>query len=80
MFLAGDFVKIIDGIHKGEIGKIENYDGHAFYHIKLYKTGQMGKYTEDEIEKVNPIDIDEAVFKVKVDDSLELKLKNSSVI
>jgi len=52
MLLIGDKVKIIKGIHKGELGTIKAYDGFAFYSILLDKAEQTIKYTKQDIEPV----------------------------
>lgn len=52
MLLIGDQVKIIKGIHKGEIGTIRAYDGFAFYTIMLKKAEKTIKCTKGDFEPV----------------------------
>jgi len=51
LILSGDYVRILKGFYKGEIGMFKNFDGFAD-RIKLLKKSLEVKIPENELKKI----------------------------
>jgi predicted amidophosphoribosyltransferase len=75
MILSGDYMKILKGFYKGEIGIIKSFDGFS-YRIKLLKKDLEIKVEENGFEIISENDFEDEAIKIKLDDGTEIFLKD----
>lgn len=75
MILPGDYVKVLNGYYKGEIGIIKGFDGFSFK-INLLKRALEIKLDDKEFEILDDKEIEEKEIKIISNDGTELLLKD----
>ena len=78
MILSGDYVRILKGYYKGEIGIVKSFDGFA-YRIKLLKKSLEVKIPESELKIITKEELEEDLIKIRFDDGTQINLKDTDL-
>ena len=63
MVLSRDFVRILKGLYKGEVGRVKGFDGFRFV-IKLKNKALEVKIPENELEKISKEQVKKSLIKI----------------